>query len=171
MTLSSGVKVTSKPSNLLVPPWQMVSALLKQPSAGAGPALKAATWWMDPEIPPTTTAAKPGCWDNALATPGPVAIAVTGTWNGKAIGLTGGNAVTKNHAKIGVSEGGGATYSIFGDMNQQGVLAPRKTKSAPKGTCDSSQDGRGGTFYVVDNPKLFESMTNLLKGQTAPALP
>ncbi len=171
VTLSSGVRLISKPSNLLVPPWQMVSALLKPSSADAGPALKAATWWMDPEIPPTTTAAKPGCWDNALATPGPVAIALTGTWDDKAIGLTGGNAVTKNHAKIGVSEGGNATLSIFGDMNQQGVLVPRKTKSAPKGTCDSSQDGRGGTFYVVDNPKLFESMTNLLKGQTAPVVP
>jgi hypothetical protein len=168
VTLSTGVRLISKPSNLLVPPWQMVSALLKSPSANAGPALKAATWWMDPEIPPTTTAAKPGCWDAALATPGPVAIAVTGTWDGKPIGLTGGNATTKNHAKIGVSEDGGATFSIFGDMNQQGVLAPRKTKSSPKGTCDSSQDGRGGTFYVLDNPKLFESMTNLLKGQTAP---
>jgi hypothetical protein len=56
-------------------------------------------------------------------------------------------------------------------MNQQRVLAPRKTKSAPKGTFDSSQDGRGGTFYVLDNPKLFESRTTLLKWQTAPALP
>lgn len=171
VTLSSGVRLISKPSNLLVPPWQMVSALLKQPSASAGPALKAATWWMDPEIPPTDKAAKPGCWDDALATPGPVAIAVTGTWDGKPIGLTGGAQTTKNHAKIGVSEGGDTTLSIFGDMNQQGLLNPRKTKSAPKGTCDSSQDGRGGTFYVLDNPKLFESMTNLLKGQTAPVVP
>ena len=70
-----------------------------------------------------------------------------------------------------MSEGGNVTFSIFGDMNQQGVLVPRKTKSAPKGTCDSSQDGRGGTFYVLDNPKLFESMTSLLKGQTAPVVP
>lgn len=170
-TLSSGTRLISKPSNLLVPPWQMVSALLQPPSASAGPALKAATWWMDPEIPPTTTAAKPQCWDATLGTPGPVAIAMTGTWNGQPIGLTGGNATTKNHAKIGVSEGGGATLSIFGDMNQQGVLAPRKTKKSPEGTCDSSQDGRGGTFYVLDNPKLFESLTSLLNGQSAPALP
>jgi hypothetical protein len=171
VTLSSGVRLISKPSNLLVPPWQMVSALLKTPSASAGPALKAATWWTDPEISPTDKAAKPGCWADALATPGPVAIAVTGTWDGKPIGLTGGAQTTKNHAKIGVSEGDGATLSIFGDMNQQGTLVPKKTKSSPKGTCDSSQDGRGGTFYVLDNPKLFESMTNLLKGQTAPVLP
>lgn len=171
VTLSTGVKLISKPSNLLVPPWQMVSALLKPASADTGPALKAATWWTDPEIVPTDKAAKPGCWDDQLATPGPVAIAVTGTWNGKPIGLTGGAQTTKNHAKIGVSEGGDATLSIFGDLNQQGVLVPRKTKSAPKGTCDSSQDGRGGTFYVLDNPKLFESMTSLLKGQTAPVLP
>jgi hypothetical protein len=173
VTLSSGVRLISKPSNLIVPPWQMVSALLKPGSANAGPALKAATWWTNPEISPTDTAAKPGCWDDALATPGPVAIAVTGTWNGKPISLTGGPHTTKNHAKIGVSEGGGATLSIFGDMNQQGTLVPvvppkSKTHIA---TCDSSQNGRGGTFYVLDNPKLFESMTNLLKGQTAPVLP
>ena len=170
VTLSSGVRLISKPSNLLVPPWQMVSALLKPSSAAAGPALKAATWWTDPEISPTDKAAKPGCWDDALATPGPVAIAVTGTWDGKSIGLTGGAQTTKNHAKIGVSEGG-PTFSIFGDLNQQGTLVPKKSKAHPKGTCDSSQDGRGGTFYVLDNPKLFESMTNLLKGTTAPVLP
>jgi hypothetical protein len=171
VTLSSGVRLLSKPSNLLVPPWQMVSALLKPPSAATGPALKAATWWTDPEISPTASAAKPGCWDDALAAPGPVAIAVTGTWDGKPIGLTGGAQTTKNHAKIGVSEGGGATLSIFGDLNQQGTLVPKKSKARPKGTCDSSQDGRGGTFYALDNPKLFESLTSLLTRQTAPVLP
>ncbi len=172
VTLSSGVRLISKPSNLIVPPWQMVSALLKTPSASAGPALKTATWWMDPEISPTDKPGKPGCWDNSLATPGPVAIALTGTWNGKPIGLTGGAQITKNHAKIGVSEGAGVTLSIFGDMNQQGTLVPvvpPKSKTN-KETCDSSQNGRGGMFYVLDNPKLFESMTGLLKGQTAPVL-
>ena len=173
VTLSSGVRLISKPSNLIVPPWQMVSALLKSPSASAGPALKTATWWTEPEIQPTATAAKPKCWDDSLATPGPVAIALTGTWQGKTIGLTGGSATTKNHAKIGVSEGDGLTLSIFGDMNQQGVLTPTVPKKSKTGkaTCDSSQNGRGGTFYVLDNPKLFESVTALLHGQPAPVIP
>jgi hypothetical protein len=151
----------------------MVSALLKSPSASAGPALKTATWWTEPEIQPTATTAKPKCWDDSLATPGPVAIALTGTWQGKTIGLTGGAATTKNHAKIGVSEGDGLTLSIFGDMNQQGVLTPTVPKKSKKGeaTCDSSQNGRGGTFYALDNPKLFESVTALFHGQTAPVIP
>ena len=175
VTLSTGVRLISKPSNLVVPPWQMVSALLKPATATAGPALKAATWWTDPEIPPTDKAEKPECWDDALATPGPVAIATTGTWDGKKIGLNGGPQVTKNHAKIGVSEGG-PSLSIFGDLNQQGTLAPvlpKKTKANPhpKPTCDSSQNGRGGTFYVLSDPKLFDSMTKLLKGDVAPVLP
>lgn len=175
-TLSSGVRLISKPSNLIVPPWQMVSALLKAPSASAGPALKTATWWTNPEIPPTSAAAKPECWDDTLATPGPVAIALTGTWDGKPIGLAGGPQTNKNHAKLGVTDGGGATLSIFGDMNQQGTLVPvlpKKTKANPHPqlTCDSSQNGRGGTFYVLDDPTLFDSMTKLLKGQTAPVVP
>jgi len=172
--LSTGVRVISKPSNLLVPPWQMVLALLKEPGANAGPALKAATWWMEPEIPPTAAAVKPGCWDDTLATPGPVAIAVTGTWKGKTIGLTGGSHTTKNHAKIGVAENG-PTLSIFGDMNQQGTLVPKLPKKSkqphPKPSCDSSQNGRGGTFYVLSDPKLFDSMSSLLHGQTAPVVP
>ena len=44
-TLSSGVTLISKPSDLNVPPWQMVSALL------GGVPLRAATWWAQPEIP------------------------------------------------------------------------------------------------------------------------
>jgi hypothetical protein len=64
-----------------------------------------------------------------------------------------------NHAKVGVSTGA-QPYAIFGDMNQQGALAPPK--------CDSSQNGRGGLFYVVKNQELFESVRDLLKGETAP---
>ena len=139
VTLSTGVRLISKPSNLVVPPWQMVSALLKPATATAGPALKAATWWTDPEIPPTDKAEKPECWDDALATPGPVAIATTGTWDGKKIGLTGGPQVTKNHAKIGVSEGG-PSLSIFGDLNQQGTLAP--TAQEDQGQSASQADMR-----------------------------
>ncbi len=52
-TLSSGVVLISKPSDLNVPPWQMVSALLGSVS------LRTATWWAQPEIP-TTTASTAG---------------------------------------------------------------------------------------------------------------
>jgi hypothetical protein len=45
-------------------------------------------------------------------------------------------------------------------MNQQGSL------SGPN--CKSSQNGRGGLFYVVDNAQLFASLRDLLKGDSAP---
>ena len=35
----------------------------------------------------------------------------------------------------------------------------------------SSQNGRGGTFYVLENAKLFASLSALLKGDTAPRAP
>ena len=62
--LSSGVLLISKPSNLNVPPWQMVSAKLD------GEPLRAATWWTKPEIPTTTVATPVGCWDPSLTTTG-----------------------------------------------------------------------------------------------------
>ena len=64
-----------------------------------------------------------------------------------------------NHAKIGVSTGT-HSYAIFGDMNQQGSLSPPK--------CTSSQNGRGGLFYVVDDGPLFTSVRDLIKGDKAP---
>jgi len=151
--LSSGVELISKPSGMHVPPWQMVSALLN------GEPLRAATWWTTPAIPSTTDSNPPGCWDPSLGKPGPVEIATTGTWEGKSIGLEGGPHPAGNHAKIGVSTGKHA-YSIFGDMNQQGSL---------DANCASSQNGRGGTFYVVDNQQLFDGVRDLIKGDSAPA--
>jgi len=150
--LSSGVVLISKPSSLNVPPWQMVSAML------GGEPLRAATWWADPEIPTTTAATPIGCWDPSLGKPGAVEIATTGTWSGKTIGLEGQAVPDGNHAKIGVSTGA-HYYAIFGDLNQQGTL------SGPN--CDSSQDGRGGLFYVVDDAPLFNSVRDLIKGGTA----
>ncbi len=114
-TLSSGVVLISKPSDLNVPPWQMVSALL------GGASLRAATWWAQPEIPTTTVSTSIGCWDASLPKPGAVEIATTGNWNGKTFGLKGGQGADFNHAKIGVATSG-ASYAIFGDMNQQGTL-------------------------------------------------
>lgn len=150
--LSSGVTLISKPSGLNVPPWQMVSALL------GGEPLRVATWYSRPEIPTTTAHTKVGCWDDSLGLPGAVEIATSGTWTGNSIGLEGIPEANGNHAKIGVSSGT-HNYAIFGDMNQQGSL------SGPN--CNSSQNGRGGLFYVVDNLPLFDSVRDLLKGESA----
>jgi hypothetical protein len=132
----------------------MVSAIL------GGVDLRAATWWATPPIPTTTASTRIKCWDKSLSKPGAVQIATTGNWNGQTIGLTGGASPDHNHAKIGVSlPGGDKNYAIFGDMNQQGSL------SGPN--CKSSQNGRGGLFYVVDNKELSDSVSALIKGKTA----
>jgi hypothetical protein len=89
-----------------------------------------------------------------------VQIATSGTWSGASIGLEGIDESNGNHAKIGVSTGT-HSYTIFGDLNQQGAL------SGPN--CDSSQNGRGGLFYAVEDAQLFQSVTELLKGSSAPA--
>ncbi len=186
-TLSGGVVLISKPSSLNVPPWQMVSALL------GGVPLRVASWWADPKIPTTTASTSIGCWDASLPKPGAVEIATTGTWQGKPLGFIGVSEPDGNHAKIGVSMSlnkiqaqgrppsrhcseddlssecaaprnaclfGTCPYVIFGDMNQQGTL------SGPY--CDSSQNGRGGLFFVLRDPALFQSVQQLLQGQTAP---
>jgi len=151
--LSSGVELISKPSALNVPPWQMVSSFL------AGVSLRAATWWAAPEIFSTTAATKIGCWSNTLGKAGAVEIATTGQWAGQTIGLTGGVGPDYNHAKIGVSTSGTEHYAVFGDMNQQGTISGNN--------CASSQNGRGGLFYVIDNQDLSESVANLIQGESA----
>jgi hypothetical protein len=162
-TLSSGVLLISKPSDMNVPPWQMVSALL------GGEPLRAATWWASPEIPTTTAATPVRCWDKSLGAPGAVEIALTGTWQGPGslqkttLGFQGVGEPDGNHAKIGVSsgdQGGQHSHTIFGDLNQQGTL------SGPH--CDSSQNGRGGLFFVVDDAQLSSSVRDLIQGETAP---
>jgi len=155
--LSNGVALISKPSRLNVPPWQMVSAML-----GSVP-LRAATWWANPKIYTTTLSSRITCWDADLAKPGPVEIATTGQWQGKAFGLSGGPGPNFNHAKIGVSTSGDHRYAIFGDMNQQGAVAGQK--------CSRSQNGRGGLFYVIDDAALADSLGDLIKGETAPTGP
>jgi hypothetical protein len=155
-TLSSGVVLISKPSALHVPPWQMVSSLL-----GGGP-LRAATWWANPQITSTTKSTKMVCWDKSLAKPGAVQIATTGQWDATSFGLTGGPGANYNHAKIGVSTAKGSSYVILGDLNQQGN-ATDKTRS-----CASSQNGRGGLFYVINDAALAASVAALIKGKSAP---
>jgi hypothetical protein len=159
-TLSSGVKLISKPSLVTVPPWQLVSAQLD------GLPLRVASWWMEPLIYSTTEDTTIACWPEGLRKPGAVSIAKTGSWAGKSIGLTGGEGTNFNHAKIGVSTDTAQPICIFGDMNQQGALSPGYAYA--KQTCSSSQNGRGGTFYVLENKTLFASLTALLKGDTAP---
>lgn len=154
-TLSSGVKLISKPSRLNVPPWQMVSAVL------GGVSLRAATWWAAPKIYTTTSSTSIGCWNDSLGRPASVEIATSGHWAGKEFGLAGGGGPNFNHAKVGVSTSGNTHYTILGDMNQQG--------SASGPNCASSQNGRGGLFYVIDDPDLFESVKGLISGGTAPS--
>jgi hypothetical protein len=153
-TLSSGVELISKPSDLRVPPWQMVSAIL------GGTSLRAATWWADPEINSTTASSIVRCWDTSLGKPGAVEIATTGHWEGKTLGLSGGLGTNFNHAKIGVTTSGPDAEAIFGDMNQQGTLSPPD--------CGSSQNGRGGLFYVVKDQKLHDAIAQLISGESAP---
>lgn len=67
-----------------------------------------------------------------------------------------------NHAKLGVSIAGSDNYAIFGDLNQQGAI------SGTQKNCKRSQNGRGGLFFVLNNKKLFDDLTNLMDGNTAP---
>ncbi|MFL6736958.1 MAG: deoxyribonuclease II family protein [Sphingomonas sp.] len=147
--LSSGVRLLSKPSGLHVPPWQMVSARL------GGVALRTATWWASPRIPSTERGRQIICWRDDLGAPGPVEVATSGRWLEKKISLMGGG----NHAKLGVSTEGDHPYVIFGDLNQQGRLT---------GNCASSQNGRGGLFFIAEDAQLHAGLMQLMAGDTAP---
>jgi hypothetical protein len=155
--LSSGVQVVSKAANLNVAPWQMLSSQL------GGVGLRAATWWNNKKIYSTTPSSKITCWDNNLSDPGPVEIALSGQFGSTSFRLTGGGSFTGNHAKIGVSTSGDHHYAIFGDMNQEGSLLETQD-------CTTSQNARGGVFYVVEDDRLFDSVRNLIQGDTAPTL-
>ncbi|ADV82736.1 deoxyribonuclease II [Terriglobus saanensis] len=166
-TLSSGVQVIAKAGGLAAPPWQFVSAVL-----GKVP-LRVATFWQGALIYSTPGRTKPDCWPTALQSlsPGTVQIVKTGIWDGTTIGLTGtsqkdasGNSLGANHAKIGVSTGSGSPLTIFADMNQDGAISP-----VGKLTCSSSQNARGGLFFVVENEDLHKSVTALLTGKYAPS--
>lgn len=154
-TLSTGVEIISKPSALHVPPWQMVSAELGNVS------LRTATWWARPQIPSTTASTRIACWNSELGRPGPVVIAITGQWDGTSFGLKGGPGADFNHAKIGVSTSNTSQYAIFGDLNQQGTLSGKN--------CGSSQNGRGGLFYVLSDKILSDGVSNLIQGDAAPS--
>jgi hypothetical protein len=156
VTLSKGVHLISKPSSLNVPPWQMVSALM------GGVSLRVASWYGDPNpIPSTTIFTTISCWAPNLGTAGPVEIAKYGHWEKYAFSLQ----EDANHAKFGASDDPSRTYAIFGDMNQQGAL----TLSEATPSCALSQNGRGGTFYVVDDPTLQASVLGLISPLPAKA--
>jgi len=125
-----------------------------------GVSLRVATWWANPAIASTKANTPIDCWDESLPKPGAVQIATSGSWKGTGFGLKGGAGPDFNHAKVGVSTSGDHHFVIFGDMNQQGSL------SDPK--CGSSQNGRGGLFFIVDNEPLWKSVTELLDGKSAP---
>jgi len=120
--------------------------------------LRVASWWEHPAIP-SAHAGTPGCWSSTLATPLEVQIATSGVWDNVTFGLTGGLGTNYNHAKIGHSLGG--SIGILGDMNQMGSYAPEARK------CTSSQNGRGGLFFVVDDATLHSGLEDLLTGTTA----
>ncbi len=160
LELSTGVQLLSKPSLLAVPPWQLVSAKL------GGVPLRVASWWTDPNIYSTAAGTMPQCWQSGLGAPGAVQIATSGAWGGQTFGLEGGDGQNFNHAKVGISTDPANPWCIFGDMNQQGALAPGYAH--PGQTCTSSQNGRGGTFYALKNAALQASLTQLLQGGSAP---
>lgn len=153
-TLSSGVRLISKPSGLHVPPWQLVSSLL------SGVPLRVATWWYTPRIASTTAATSVDCWEAGLSASGAVQVATSGQWHGTAFGLEG-FVADGNHAKIGVSTDASSGYAIFGDLNQQGTLSDTN--------CGRSQNGRGGIFFVLHDADLAASVGDLIKGESAPA--
>ena len=158
-TLSNNFQIISKPWNINVPPWQLVSSVL------GGKDLKTATWWADPTIPSTKSGQIPGCWDKSLKPPGEVINMATGKLDQKIIGLTAPKfSPTDNHAKFGCSIGGDLT--IFGDMNQQGALSKDAAFEGQK--CNSSQNGRGGMFIIVKNQKLHNSINKVLSGCLTP---
>jgi hypothetical protein len=158
--LSSGVTFISKPSGLAVPPWQMISSKL------GGLDLRVISWWADPKIYSSKSGQTPGCWGPNLPTaPGDVDIALTGSWGGREIVLLGDNGKASNHAKIGISKNAEKPIAIFGDENQQGAMKTGYDYAGQK--CNSSQNGRGGTFYVLENKTLFLGLTKLFAGKTA----
>jgi hypothetical protein len=83
----------------------------------------------------------------------------SGKFAGKTFGLKGIAGPDGNHAKIGISTSGTHHYAIFGDMNQQGAIS---------GTFKSSQNGRGGLFFVIDDAELYTSVKDLISGDSAP---
>jgi hypothetical protein len=157
--LSTGVQLISKPSKMELPPWQVVSAKLD------GAPLRVASWWDYPRIYSTPADVQIDNWPVGLKKPGRVDIATSGRWIDKEFGLKGGKGKDFNHAKIAVGVKTTKPICIFGDLNQQGAV--KKSYASPGQTMASSQNGRGGLFYVVESKLLHDGITHLLQGDTA----
>jgi hypothetical protein len=142
-----------------VPSWQFVSAEL------GGANLRVATFYDTDRIATTQQAGKPTCWNASLGIPGAVENAKTGSWpdpsTGKKVVFDFGSSPSNgNHAKIGVTTSG-TPMAIFGDENQQGGLGP-----VGKPGCAAAQNGRGGTFYALQDPQLAASLGQLMAGDS-----
>lgn len=152
-TLSvAGVKVIAKPHSVNVPPWSLVSSVLSLP-------LRVASWFTSPKLI-SAKAGTPGCWASSLSEPQEVQTVLSGQWDNKTMGMLGESSLDGNHAKVAHSLSG--TTSVFGDMNQEGSYQPSDRK------CDSSQNGRGGMFFVLDDSVMHDGLKSLLTGDTAP---
>jgi hypothetical protein len=152
-TLSSGVEILSKPSNLHVSPWRLVSSLL-----GALP-LKTANFY-DVRAKESPTGKQ--CWKSSLPSSGKVSIAATGHYLQHRFNLLGGskdNGKGRNHAKIGVSLIADKPYVILSDMNEVSPIPE---------TCSKHQTARGGLFYIIKNKQFWQSMSDLLTGEELP---
>lgn len=157
--LSSGVRLISKPADLHVPPWHMVSGLLGKVD------LKVATFYGGGSLGaagkiPDTNGETPSCWDHTLDQhkPGAVKNAQTGTWGGASFGLVSGT----NHAKLAV--GLNSDYVISGDLNQEGRLSP----PPPPGNCGEGHNGRGGLFFVIQDQPLAKALRDTILSDGAP---
>lgn len=153
---ASKVHLIAKPSGLQVPPWHLVSSLLETP-------LRTATWWTKPAINSTHEGYHPGCWHESLKPSTPeVQVGLSGRWQNTTFSFLGVPKTDGNHAKLGHSLSG-RKLAIMSDMNQQGALDPDN----PTGSCDLSQNSRGGLFFVVEDPVFHAGLVDLMTGETA----
>ena len=136
----------SKPSNLNVPPWQMVSALLDGDVGAHGDLVGLAADLLDQEAR-SRSAAGTGVLKSDNKKPGDGRHRQERQLGGRTLGLIGGQRTTPRSAS---PRRVAKHYAIFGDLNQQGTINPGK------GKCDSSQNGRGGMFFVVKNDEAVQ---------------
>lgn len=159
ISLRSGlqVRLIAKPSGLQVPPWHLISSLIQTP-------LRTATWWTVPAINSTQGGFVPGCWNASLKPSPEVQVALSGQWQGVNFTFLGRPDADANHAKLAHSLGSGPKLAVMGDMNQQGALNPDDN---PQGTCDLSQNARGGLFFIMEDASLHADLVHLMTGETA----
>lgn len=162
-TLSTGVRLISKPSALHLPPWHVASGML------GGLPLRVASWWDAPKIYSTSGHESIDGWPSTIALPGAVETATSGIWGTQPLGLLGESKPPGNHAKVAVSTDPSKTWCVFGDMNQQGALWVGYAHAGQQ--MSSSQNGRGGLFLVVDDAGLHASVSAMLAGDSAPVGP